>query len=437
MKEMLQRNLGYKTISLVLAILFWLWVTSQGNSQTLDRDPTLTLSLIAKNTPANSMIMTKLPSVRVKTEGYNPSINVNELFAYVDLSGSEPGEHDYEVKVEPIPNIKIVEISPRVVTLQLDTVEERMLPVTVEVSGAPVNGKKVGETIVKPSVVNVRGPSSLLGEVDKVLVELSAAGASETLQVSRPLLFRDKNGLAIFGPDPSVETITSSPTSVDIIVPIVAKEFESKMVPLNATTTGTPAEGKEVRSIQVIPSGVQVYGEPEALAQFSALSIGSVNINGLSETKTYEISSDKVSLPEGLNYGSRTTFSVIVEMGSAVQDKTLYDLPIVLRNLPEDLVLEKPLPEVSVTIRAYPEILNNLTKEQISLWIDATGKAVGEHTVKIYWQLPAGIEMVSIPDVTYTLKAKEDPPKEPDNPGTPGNPGNPGNSNNPGNQPVV
>jgi len=423
MKEMLQRNLGYKTISLVLAILFWLWVTSQGNSQTLDRDPTLTLSLITKNTPANSMIMTKLPSVRVKTEGYNPSINVNELFAYVDLSGSEPGEHDYEVKVDPIPNIKIVEISPRVVTLQLDTVEERMLPVTVEVSGTPANGKKAGEIIVKPSEVNVRGPSSLLGEVDKVLVEVSVAGANETLQISRPLLFRDKNGLAIFGPDPSVETITSSPTSVDIIVPIVAKELESKRVPLNATTTGTPAEGREVRSIQVVPNGVQVYGEPEALAQFNALTIGSVDINGLSETRTYEISSDKVSLPEGLSYGSRTTFSVIVEMGSTIQDKTLYDLSIALKNLPEDLVLEKPLPAISVTVRAYPEVLNSLTKDQITLWIDAVGKTAGEHTAKVYWHLPAGVEMISVPDITYTLKAKDDPPEEPENPGNPSNPG--------------
>lgn len=424
MKEMLQRNLGYKTISLVLAILFWLWVTSQGNGQTLDRDPTLTLSLVTKNIPANSMIMTKLPSVRVKTEGYNPSINVNEIYAYVDLSGSEPGKHDYEVKVDPIPNIKIVEISPRVVTLQLDTVEERMLPVTVEVSGVPTEGKKVGDTIVKPSVVNVRGPSSLLGEVDKVLVQLSVAGASETIQVSRPLLFRDKNGLAIFGPDPSVETITSSPTSVDIIVPIVAKELESKMVPLSTTTTGTPAEGRVVRSIQIVPNGVQVFGEPEALAKFSVLDVGSVDISGISETRTYEISSDKVTLPDGISYGSRTTFSVIVEMGNAIQDKTIYDLPIVIRNLPADLVLDKPLPAVSVTVRAYPEVLKSLTNEQITLWIDASRKTAGEHTAKVFWQLPAGVEMVSVPDITYSLKAKE-APVDPENPGKPANPGNP------------
>ncbi|MGI1659369.1 MAG: CdaR family protein [Desulfitobacterium sp.] len=439
MKELLQRNLGYKLISLVLAILFWLWVTSQGTSQTLDRDPTLTLSLVTKNTPANSVIMTKLPSVRVKTEGYNPSINVNEIFAYVDLSGSEPGEHEFEVKVDPIPNMKIVEITPRVVTLQLDTVEEKMLPVTIDLTGQPAPNNRVEEPIVKPSMVNVRGPSSLLNVVDKVLVELSVAGASDTFQVSRPLLFRDQNGSAIFGPDPSVETITSSPTSVDIIVPIVAKELETKRVPLNATTTGTPVEGKAVRSVRVIPNGVQVFGEPEALDNFNVLNIGPVNINGISSATTYEISSDKVSLPDGLSYVSRTSFSVIVEIGNAIQDKTFYNLPIAMKNLPQDLVLEQPLPPVSITVRAYPEVLEPLTHEQIALWLDATGKAAGEYTVKPYWQLPAGVEVVSVPDITYTLKAKVVPenPGKPTDPDGSDKPSEPNKPDNPDTKPPV
>lgn len=419
MKEMLQRNLGYKLISLVLAVLFWLWVTSQGNGQTLDRNQPLTLSLITKNIPANSMIMTKLPSVKVKLEGYNPSVNINELYAYVDLSGSEPGVHDYEVKMDPIPNITIVEISPRVVTLQLDTVEERMLPVTVNVVDKPAEGKKAGEPIVKPNEVNVRGPSSLLNSVDKVLVQISVAGVSQTVQVSRPLLFRDKNGQPIFGPDPSVETITSSPSSVDVIVPIVAKELQSKMVPLKAgPITGTPAEGMEVRSIQVVPGGVQVFGEADVLKSFEVLNLGSVDINGLAESKTFEILSDKVTLPEGISFDSRRTFSVIVEMGKSIQHKTLYDLPITLKNLSEELVLEKPLPAISVTVKAYPEILDQLTKDQITLWIDAGGKAPGEHNGKIFWQLPAGVEMVSVPDINYTLKTKEAPPENPETPET-------------------
>jgi len=42
--------------------------------------------------------------------------------------------------------------------------------------------------------------------------------------------------------------------------------------------------------------------------------------------------------------------------------------------------------------------------------------------------LPAGIEMVSVPDVTYSLKAKENNPENPGNTDNPDNPGNPGQS---------
>ncbi len=420
MKEMLQRNIGYKAASLVLAILFWLWVTSTSPSQVLNPNETLTLSVVAKNLPANYVVMTKMPSVRVKLEGYNPSVNVNELFAYVDLGDSIPGEHEYEVKMNPIPNITIKDISPSVIKVEIDTVEERVFPVSLELSGEPAEGSLLGKPIIKPSVVNVRGPSSLLNQVDKVLVELNIARVSQTVQVSQPLVFRNIDNLPIYGPDPSVETITASPNTVDVIVPIISKGMESKRVPLDVSTKGEPAEGMEVRSVTVVPDGVQVYGDGEDLSKLEVLNIGSVDISGISETTSFEISSERVSLPVGLNFGYMSSFSVLVEIGPTIQEKTLYDVPLTLRNLDPDLVLEDSLPSISMTIKGYPEVLSTVTNEQITLWMDAKGQGEGEHKGRFYWQLPSGVEMVSVPNVVYTLVPKEVPedPEEPEEPST-------------------
>lgn len=418
MREMLQRNLGYKAASLVLAILFWLWVTSTSPSQVLNPNETLTLSVVAKNVPANHVVMTKIPPVRVKLEGYNPSVNVNELFAYVDLGDSIPGEHEYEVKMNPIPNITVADISPRMITLEIDTVEERVFPVSVELLGEPAEGSQLGNPIIKPNVVNVRGPSSLLNQVDKVLAELNIARVNQTVQVSQPLVFRNADGLPIYGPDPSVETITASPNTVDIIVPIISKGMESKRVPLSVSRTGEPAEGMEVRSVTILPDGVQIYGSAEDLTKLEVLNIGSVDISGITETTTFEISSDRVSLPAGLDFGSRLNFSVLVEIGPTIQERTLYDVPITLRNLDPNFVLKDPLPNISLTIKGYPEVLSNVTNDQIALWIDARDQEEGEHKGKFYWQLPSGVEMVSVPNVVYTLVPKEVPkdPEEPEEP---------------------
>lgn len=416
MKEMLQRNLGYKAASLALAILFWLWVTSQSPSQALNPNEPLTISVVAKNLPANHVVMSKLPSVRVKLEGYNPSVNVNELFAYVDLADSIPGEHEYQVKMNPIPNITIKDISPNVIKVDIDTLDEKVFPVSLELTGEPAEGSQIGRSIIKPESVNVRGPSRLLDQIDKVLVELNVARASQTVQMFLPVVFRDQDGLPIYGPDPSVEMLTASPGSVEVIVPIVPKGMESKRIPLSATTVGNPAEGMEVRSITVLPDGVEVYGSAEDLAKLEVFNIGTVDISGISETTTFEIPSERVSLPSGLSFASRMSFSVLVEIGPTIQEKTLYNVPITVKNIDPELELAEPLPNISLTIKGYPEVLNSITNENINIWMDAKGQKEGEQQGKFYWQLPSGVEMVSVPNVVYTLVPKEtsEEPEEPE-----------------------
>lgn len=408
MHEMFKRNLGYKIISLILAILFWLWVTNQGASKTLERDQTLTIPLVTKNLPVNSIVMTKLPSVRVRLQGVNPSVNVKDLYAYVDLSGSNPGKQDFEIKMDSIPNIKVLELTPSRVNLELDTVQEKMLPVQLNLTGAPAEGKEIGDAIIKPNVVNVRGPGTLLASVDKVLVDVSVAGATDTIQVSRPVLFRDKAGQAIFGPDPSIETLTANPGSVEVIVPILSKGLSSKMIPLKVLTKGTLAEGMAVRSLEVVPDGVQVFGAPEVLKGFESLNLGPIDLSGVTEDKTFEISSEKVSLPAGVSFGSRTTFTIIVKVGKEIQSKVLTGIPVIIKNVSTDLEVDQGVAAMDITVQALPEVLNKLTPDQISLWIDASDLKAGKYSdIKVFWQVPAGVEMASMPKATFSLKEKQ------------------------------
>ncbi|AHF06049.1 CdaR family protein [Desulfitobacterium metallireducens] len=407
MNEVWKRNLGYKIVSLLLAILFWLWVTNSPSTQTLIGDQTLTVPLVTKNLPVNSMVMTKLPSVRVRLQGTNSSVNVKDLYAYVDLTGTTPGEHQYTIQMDAIPGIQIVELTPQTINLTIDTVQEKMLPVQTNISGTPAEGMQVGEPIIKPSVVNVRGPGSVLAGLDKVVVEMNVAEATDSITKSLPILFRDKQGQSIFGPDPSIQTLIASPSSVEVIVPIMAKETASKTIPLTVTSQGEPAVGMSLRSLQTIPDRVQVWGKPEALKDFDVLTLGTVNITGLAEDKTFQIPSDKVSLPAGISLSPGTTFNVLASIGKAPQSKTMTGMTVDVRNIPSALVLAQVPNKVDITIEAIPEVLDTLTASQISLWVDASGQAEGSYeNVKAFWQLPSGVKMTSTPNVSYSLKAK-------------------------------
>lgn len=406
MHNMFRRNLGVKVISFLFAILLWLFVMNLGSADTLTGDQTLTIPLVASGVPQNMVLMTRLPSVRVRLQGINPSANIKDLYAQVDLSSGAPGEHTYVIKVNAPTGTNVVDKQPDSLQLTLDTVQEKTVPVDIVVTGNPADGYQLGTPFAKPSAVNVRGPSSILGVLDKVTVEISATGANDTIQASRPLSFRDKEGKPILGPDPSLDILSAYPSSVDVIVPVMTKGLSSKMIPIRVTSEGTPAQGKVLRSLVAFPAGIQVLGTPQALNDFDALNLGPVDISNLTEDKTFQIPNEKVSLPPGITVLEGTTLSIIAQIGPGNVQKGISRVAVQIRNIGTGLDLDQPVPPLDLVVEGLADTLKNLTSDQVQLWVDASGQAAGSYTdAKVYWQLPPGVTMITSPQVGYSLKA--------------------------------
>ena len=407
MLKIFRRNLGVKVISFLFAILFWLYVMNQGTPNKLIPEQTLTIPLVASGLPQNMVVMTQLPLVRVRLQGINPSANIKDIYAMIDLSGGVPGERSYAIKVNAPVGTNVVDVQPANIKLQLDNVQEKTVQVEAIVSGVPAEGYQLGTTFVKPSAVNVRGPSSILSTLNKVIVEISATGANETIEISRPVSFRDKDGKPIFGPNPSVDILNAFPSTVDVIAPVVAKGLSSKMVPLKVTSSGTPADGKMLRSLVPSPSSVQVLGTAQALKGFDTLNLGPVDITNLTEDKAFPIPIENVALPQGVSFYPGTTLSIVAQIGPGIIQKKISGVAVQLRNLGTDLDLDQPIAPIDIVVEGLPEILKDVTPIQIQLWVDATNQVAGTYAnAKVYWQLPPGVTIPTLPQVNYSLKPK-------------------------------
>ena len=407
MLKIFRRNLGVKVISFLFAILFWLFVMNQGTPSTLIPEQTLTIPLVASGLPQNMVVMTQLPVVRVRLQGINPSANIKDMYAQVDLSGGTAGERSYNIKFNPPVGTNVVDFQPASIKLQLDNVQEKTVPVEAIVSGVPADGYQLGTIFIKPSAVNVRGPSSILSTLTKVTVEISATGANETIQITRPVSFRDKEGKPIFGPNPSVDILNAFPGTVDVIAPVVAKGLSSKMIPIKVTSSGTPAPGKILRFLVPSPSSVQVLGTPQALKGFDSLNLGPVDITNLTEDKSFQIPIEKVTLPQGVSFIVGTTLSVVAQIGPGIIQKTISGVAVPIRNLGAGLEMDPPVILVDIVVEGLPNILKDVTPTQIQLWVDAKDQVAGPYTnAKVYWQLPSGVTMPTVPQVNYSLKAK-------------------------------
>lgn len=407
MLKLIRRNLGVKVISLLFAILFWLFVMNQGSSDTLIPEQTLTIPLVASGLPQNMIVMTQLPLVRVHLQGINPSANIKDIYAQIDLSSAVPGERSYVIKVNTPVGTKVLDVQPGNIDLKLDLLEEKTVPVEATVTGVPADGYQLGTTFVKPSAVNVRGPSSILSTLTKVTVEVSATGVNDTIQITRPVSFRDKDGKPIFGPNPSVDILSSFPGTVDVIVPVVPKGLSSKMVPLKVTSKGTPAQGKALISLVPSPVSVQVLGTSEALKGFDALNLGPVDITNLTEDKAFQIPIENVTLPHGVSFNAGTTLGVVAQIGPGIIQKRLSGVAVQVRNLGTGLAIGQAVNPTDIVVEGLPDSLKDVTAAQIQLWVDASGQGAGTYTnAKVDWQLPPGVTMPTTPQVNYSLKAK-------------------------------
>jgi YbbR domain-containing protein len=405
MRDMLKRNLGYKVVSLVLAITLWIWIVNQNETTGIIGKQTLSVPLVTYNQPANLAIVSNIPLISVKLDNSNQAINVKDLFAYVDLRDAQAGEHSYQVQMKGPEGVKIEDYSPTNVIIRLDTVKDKIVPVNVTLEGKPAEGFVAKQPLVTPPVVNIRGPASILEKMDSVSVKVTVTGMKESMRVAGPVIFQDIKGEGIFAADPNLESLHAFPDNVEVVVPIYSEGTASKTVPVKVTTQGTPAQGTSVRQISPLPSQVEVVGDAEALKNIQNVNLGAVDISGLSANKLFDIPLNSVHLPQGVSFVEGTKLSVMVYVGASTEERTLKAIPVEVKNIPQGMTAE-PIAAIDVVVSGYPEILNALKAGDVSVWVDAADLQAGTYqNMDVLWNVPAGVTMVQTPKVNLVLKA--------------------------------
>src|SRR5215204_3472104 len=128
--------------------------------------------------------------VDVMLEGSQDKLAVltsRDLVAQVDVTSLLPGDRnprltDKNVSMELPDGVRILEITPRSLTLHLEPVVEREVPVEARFEGAPPAGFERGTVGVTPERIRVRGPESHINAVERAFTEtISLVGRRETL----------------------------------------------------------------------------------------------------------------------------------------------------------------------------------------------------------------------------------------------------------------
>jgi hypothetical protein len=275
-------NLGFKLLSLFVAMVIWAWVQEDREVEVSKR------AAIILDIPDN-LAFTRPPqaSARVSISGPQGVIReMSELALELDLSELEPGSPILELDAALLkgvpPGVTVLNMVPNSLQVELERKVARQLLLKPSPSQAPPDGYRLVSVELDPPSIEVRGPASLVEEQDGLrteVIDISKLTESTRLPVSvnLPPQLERSDDTPIFA-EVQVEPVTTERHFPEVPVLVRRPGWIASVDSISVTLEGPVAMISEiapddVTAIVLIPNDtppqqITVRNDPSKAARF-------------------------------------------------------------------------------------------------------------------------------------------------------------------------
>ncbi|WP_313528568.1 CdaR family protein [Anaerotignum sp.] len=396
-QEMLMKDLGWKLLSIAIAIIMWFMVININQPVdtrtyskyiTLENMDVLTdRGLTVRN--ADELISTK---VNIKIKAQRTALDrLNQsndwLQVSIDLGGLGSAMDGDKVSL-PVDVVmvggytgyNIVSKVPTTVDVYIERVASKELPIEVVISGELPKDAIYASPLLSTETVKVTGPASAVEQVAAVRAGINAQDVVGSVQLGAKLVAYDANGTAVKGVKLSVSDIT-----------VTYNSLNAKTIPIKVNISGTPAEGYVLGDTVSTPQTLEVIGAPELLSELIYLQLPDIDISGSSGNvrKSFAVQD---YLPEGVTPKDTNNLTIQVNvqvMGVNNRELTVHSDQLVVTggDSGKSYAISG---SVKVTITGDGGILDGINESTLAGTVDVSGLSVGHHKVPIQLELPEG-----------------------------------------------
>ena len=383
-----------KILTLVIAIFLWSYVMSETDPDQTQEYRNVTVNYT--NTAAldrQGLVIMEPEEVKidVRVSGKRSDFSQfssSKIYAQVDLSGYSEGQVKIPVTVgllDQSSGIRVVNYEPKEVLFTFDSIVSREIPVTIDYQGTLPDSYVRGDAVSRPQSILVSGPRTWINEVDRAQGVVDLTGRTENGVVSTPIKILDDGGEEVRG-------LEKEPGFVDVTVPI----YRTVELPVELVTINELPDNYAITDIEISPEMVAVKGD-NSVSQLTELRTAEIDINSMLENDSIPV---ELALPEGVtlldpdqeirvNYQIREVVTTTLEF-------TFDDIE--LRNLQEGLAVEPLIQDQVYTLEltGYDVELEEITLEDINLYLDLEVYETGEQEIEILWE---ELESLSIGNV--------------------------------------
>ncbi len=355
-----------KVLSVVIALLLWVYVIGEVNPTTQHTFTNVPVSLVSMETLTSRGLAVAGSSdytVDIVVEGQRADIsklNMDEVVATADLFGFGKGQSYIEVSVKVPETVKKIEVRPARIPVNIEELVAVSKPVRVSVNGLETGNQEVGNIKLKPSEIEVTGAKSQVDSVEFIQATLDATKILEngsTLQVTAIPL--DHN-------ETPVRNVRLSSEYVEVS----AKLFGVKSVKLNAQTIGELSEGYEISSIE-LPNTIAVKGSKSTLRSLTEVNTEAIDLTDVSSNTTQKV---KIQLPDGVELANANkTIEVKILVKEVVAKEFTYSADeIAVEGLSQGYKASIQTSEITVKVIGDDSVMDTIQKEDFKLLINLT-----------------------------------------------------------------
>lgn len=397
-----KNDITLRVFAVIIAVVMWSYVMSEVNpeqSQTHRNIPVTFRNLDALDRQGLVLMSPTEATVTVRVIGTKSDLATFEskfIKAQVDLAGYSEGQVKIPVNItfDQSNNIRLERVEPQDVLFTLDRyIRNREKPVTVKTTGKLDDGYVLGDITTKVQSVSLEGPRSWVNEVEEVVATVNLNGRTEDANIPLAVKLVDDEGKDVAG-------VKYGPTTIDVNIPI----FKTVTVPIELNLENEPPENYEITGVTITPSRITLKGDKN-IGNLRFIQTKPIDINYLMENANVPI---ELELPPNvslLNPDEKVTISLKIEENFTKSfEYTLDDIDI--RNLADGLDIDRGenISNIEILVKGSKEGIENLTKEDLQVYLDLNMLTEGTHRVYLGFNAPLGITIKEILPQPIELK---------------------------------
>ena len=378
-----RRTPGLLALSLILGISLWVFVADTENPTLIDAFPS-PITVEAVNVGESLAVANQLPGITVRVAAASDRwsrLSAANFRAIVDLNGFGARSQEVPVQVEVVnvSGVRVLDSSPRVITVNLENQVTNQVPVSTRAVGQLPIGYELGSMSPATGTVTVRGPQSLVALVSEAVAEINVTGLMAGVEPAVQLKAVGAGGSEVRG-------VRIEPTTVKVGVRVIQSTIV-RTVPLAVDVSGVPDTGYRVASVTTSPTTVQIQGAVQTLQVIDRINLPPVDVAGARADIAKSI---EIPVPPGVSTlgATRATVTITIAQIAGAQ-RTTFALQAL--NVPQGLVARFKNPTMEVVLDGPIPLLNALLPDDVRVTVDVGGRSSGTYTLPVRVQPPGGI----------------------------------------------